>query len=204
MSLTVFVTFGDTRLSEMVRQDQGGHPIVVTAVARAASGMVGFDLPEAALLLRRLLVGSVSMEQSNSPAYRIITTEQEAVPFGPRFVVCTSPSESLLDAFHRIETNRKLESQNRILNRHGRPPRTIVPTVLDGLVDDDDRFSSAAIEFLLENCRSMSIWGHSEFGLYAGYLGHSRQSAALVLETACEELRVPIRTVESQRELPVW
>lgn len=204
MSLNVFVTTDHTRLSDMLYRDEGGHPFAATAVFRASSGMVGFGTAEALPLFQDLLAESVLIDHADSPAYRLVTTARDATPFGHRWLACRQASPEILDALRRVELNRKIASQNQILLKHGRVARASVPTLLSIILHDDNHLSQDAIAFLMGNSQGVSLWGHSEFGLYATFLGDNQERALNHLLHACCKHNIPIVQVDSQQELPVW
>jgi hypothetical protein len=100
--------------------------------------------------------------------------------------------------------NKSAAKKNEILSRHGKPLLAVKSTVFDNWITPNGSVRLAAVSYLVESCGCVAFWSFADWGLYARLVSVTIEGAVAPILKVGQILRIPVKQVFSEGELPSW
>jgi hypothetical protein len=176
-------------------------------VLKHPDGSVGFE-GGGDDVIKAIVHDVVAIERTNSPAWKQLQTDTVSThalhsQFTPT-VTCSAPLSGVLQELETVSANRLQAKKNIILARHGKSQRPFTRTFFDDWSAPNDAFTERSVLWLIDSCQTFALWRFSMRGMHALILARTREAALEPVLQAGEALHLPVKQVESTRNLPVW
>jgi hypothetical protein len=207
MNFYVYTHSASTEIVNGVDQDTTALQCA-TVVLQHPNGSLGFNRGLGADAIKALVHDVVVIERANSPRWMQLKTETISSPaFHSQFtqvVTCSSPLPSLLQELQTVASNHLQAKKNNLRARYNRPHIPLIQTIFNNWISSDGLLVEHVAQELIGSCRALVLWPFSDWGIYANILARSSEEALGPVLQAGTELRIAVRRVKSESELPSW